>query len=158
MRRLSLLGLLSLLLLAPVALRTEPVSPQTIEKYLSQLKIKIEKPAPGEYQFALGFPGEKTEKFLVRVMPQHKLVYVAVLEVHHLGAESGAAAFRRLAELNFQLTVGKLEWDAKTGEVRLSHTFANENGVDEKSFFTVIQTLLMEIEPVRKALQSFQKL
>lgn len=145
-------------LLPPALLWAEPATPQAIEGYLSQLKTKIEKPAPGEFQFATGFKGEKSEKFLVRVMPQFKLVYVAVLEVHRLGVVDNEAAFRKLAELNFNLSVGKLEWDAKTGEVRLSFTFANENGVDEKSFFAVIQTLLMEVGPVREALRAAKSL
>jgi hypothetical protein len=133
-----------------------PATPATIEDYLKQMKITPQKPQAGEYQFTLGFPKVKPEKFLVRVMPEQKLVYVAILDVAPLTAAmpKAPAWFRKLAELNYQLTVGKIEWEAERGTLRLSYTFAGEQGVDYASFVAVVQTLLTEVEAVRRALEA----
>ena len=64
--------------------------------------------------------------------------------------------FRTLAELNYKLLIGKLEWDPTTSLVRLSHTFAAEDGVDFNTFQAVIQSLLVAVENVRKELKKIQ--
>jgi hypothetical protein len=146
---------MTVLILAAGAL-AEPPTAATVESFLAQMKVKAQQPSPGEFAFSLGFPDAKPEKFMVRALPQQKLVYLAILDVAHVAAKGATseAQFRKLAELNYQLTVGKLEWEAATGGVRLSYTFANETGVDLKSFTAVLQTLLTEVGAARKALES----
>jgi hypothetical protein len=155
MRR-SLLAISLLILVLTAVAYAGPTTPATLEGYLAKLKLKPQQPTPGEYQFSLGFPGTKPEKFLVRAMPDQKIVYVAIVDVTQIPVKGpySDASFRKLAELNFKLTIGKLEWEPLTGEVRLSHTFANEQGVDYPSFVAVIQTLLTEVEVARTALKN----
>ncbi|NLH50805.1 MAG: hypothetical protein GX444_19700 [Myxococcales bacterium] len=153
--RKTALALSMLLLLAAAAAWAEPTSVQTVEGYLAKMKVAAKQPTPGEFQFKLGFPNAKAESFLVRVLPANKVVYVAILEVQDLpfrGPRS-EGLFRELAKLNFQLTVGKLEWEPEKAQVRLSYTFASEQEIDQASFVAVIQTLLSEVEQVRAKLQ-----
>jgi hypothetical protein len=154
MRRISCVVALAVLAFAAVA-HAAPATPAVIEGYLAQLKVKAQQPTPGEFQFSLGFPGGRPEKFLIRALPDQKLVYVAILDVTTIPSTGPTSdvAFRQLAELNYKLTVGKLEWEPPAGAVRLSYTFANDNGVDYPSFVAVIQTLLSEVEVVRKTLK-----
>jgi hypothetical protein len=144
-----------ILILAGASAWSAPTAVQTIEGYLAKMKVAAQQPTPGEFQFKLGFPGAKTESFMVRVLPENKVVYVAILDVQDLpfrGPRS-EGLFRELAKLNYQLTVGKLEWEPDKAKVRLSYTFASEQEVDQASFVAVVQTLLSEVEQVRQKLQ-----
>lgn len=155
MRLLAILTLVVFCLSAAFAL-AGPTTADTVESYLKKLNVKYKKGQAGEFQFSLGFPGEKTEKFLVRAIPEAKIVYLAVLDVYRAPTDPAkqAAFFRTLAELNYNLTIGKLEWNRETNQIRLSYTFANENGVDFETFKAVIQTLLVSVSKVRQALQN----
>ncbi len=50
---------------------------------------------------------------------------------------------QRLMELNWQLLIGKYEWDNTYGEVRLSYTFSTENGLGYEAFVACFQLLVM---------------
>jgi len=158
MRRISLVTSIVVLWLLAATAEAAPTTPETVEGYLTQLKVKAEKGAPGEFQFKLGFPQAPPEQFQVRVLPEVKIVYVAILDVYQVpaGGLLKEAIFRTLAELNYKLLVGKVEWEPETGKVRLSYTFAGENSVDFASFKSAIQTLLAEVEQVRKALKAIK--
>lgn len=54
-----------------------------------------------------------------------------------------APLLQRLMELNWQLLIGKYEWDKTDGEVRLSHTFSTENGLGYDAFVACFQLLVM---------------
>jgi hypothetical protein len=49
---------------------------------------------------------------------------------------------QRLMEINWDLNVGKMEWDKTDGEVRLSFMFTTENGIGFEAFEAIITTLL----------------
>jgi len=149
------LALLSLVfLMTAVTTWANPTDGATVEQYLTQMKLKFSRGQIGEYKFALSFPDGQPEQFFVRAMPSHKIVYLAIVDVYSLPADhpKASAIFRLMADLNFRLTVGKLEWDQQAKSIRLSYTFAAENGVDFASFKAAVQTLLTEVETVRREL------
>jgi|GEM_PF-2849800 len=49
---------------------------------------------------------------------------------------------QRLMEKNWDLNIGKFEWDKTDGEIRFSYTFTTENGIGYESFSAIIDTLL----------------
>jgi len=59
----------------------------------------------------------------------------------------------RLMELNFELNVGKFEWDSRDGEVRYSFTFSTENGLGFEAFRAVFETLLVTADDKYEDLQ-----
>jgi hypothetical protein len=145
------IAILLLMLLVAATAHAAATTPAQIDDYLAKMKVDAKKTGLGQVEFQLGFPGATRETFMVKAMPQQKLVYIAILDVATILPGQGKR-FEALAKLNFQLTVGKLEWDPTTNQVRLSYTFAGEQGVDASSFVAVIQTLLVEIESVRQTL------
>lgn len=154
MRNICLLVILALLTV-PLAAAAAPTDAIAMENYLKKLNVKFKRGEQGEYLFELGFPNEKKEKFLVKVMPQVKLVYIAIVDIHRIASVGprSEATFRKMAELNYKLAVGKLEWDPQTTMIRLSHTFAAEDGIDFATFKSMVQTLLTQAPEVRKALK-----
>ncbi len=145
-----------LLLLASLQAAAQSTTADTVEGYLKQLHVKYQKGANGEFQFTLGFPDARTEKFIVRALPEVKVIYIAIVDIAQLPTDPTrqAAVYRTVSELNYKLLVGKVEVEPETRSVRLSFTFANENGVDFPSFQAVIQSLLTAVEKVREALRS----
>jgi hypothetical protein len=52
-----------------------------------------------------------------------------------------ATVLRRLMELNWDLLVGKFEWNPRTGEVRLGATLSTDSNFDRRAFRSVIAAL-----------------
>ena len=50
---------------------------------------------------------------------------------------------QRLMEWNWDLLIGKYEWDKTDGEVRLSYTFSTENGLGYEAFAACFQLLVL---------------
>ncbi len=50
---------------------------------------------------------------------------------------------QKLMELNWELLIGKYEWDKSDGEVRVSYTFSTENGVGYDAFVACFQLLVL---------------
>ena len=99
--------------------------------------------------------GGKTYALLVKVDPARFLVYLAIDDFFPLAEKDPARArvVERMATLNYEMAIGKLEWDAKAGEVRLSHSFSTEDGLGYRAFSGVLATLLATAGPARKALE-----
>lgn len=53
----------------------------------------------------------------------------------------GSALLERLMELNWELLVGKLEWNPKTGEVRLSAVLNTDSNFDRRAFRSIVRAL-----------------
>ena len=53
------------------------------------------------------------------------------------------ALLQKLMELNWELLIGKYEWDKSDGEVRLSYTFSTENGLGYDAFAACFQLLVL---------------
>lgn len=50
---------------------------------------------------------------------------------------------RRLMELNWELLVGKFEWNPRSGEVRLSATLSTDSNFDRRAFRSIVRALEM---------------
>jgi Putative bacterial sensory transduction regulator len=51
------------------------------------------------------------------------------------------ATLRRLMELNWELLVGKFEWNPRTGEVRLSAVLDTDSNFDRRAFRSIVRAL-----------------
>jgi hypothetical protein len=56
-------------------------------------------------------------------------------------APATATALRRLMELNWELLVGKFEWNARTGEVRLSAVLNTDSNFDRRALRSIVHAL-----------------
>jgi hypothetical protein len=52
-----------------------------------------------------------------------------------------ATVLRRLMELNWDLLIGKFEWNPRSGEVRLSATLNTDSNFDRRAFRSIIAAL-----------------
>jgi thiol-disulfide isomerase/thioredoxin len=57
------------------------------------------------------------------------------------GSDKLPAVLQRLMEENWNLNVGKFEWDKTDGEIRYSYCFSTENGIGYEAFNAVVSTL-----------------
>lgn len=57
-------------------------------------------------------------------------------------ASNASAAFRRLAEMNWEMLVGKFEWSTRTGEVRLGAVLNTDSNFDRRAFRGVVRAVL----------------
>ena len=64
---------------------------------------------------------------------------------------------RRFMELNWQLNIGKFEWDKSDGETRLSYCFTTENGVGFEAFEAIVVTLLKTADDLWPELSELAK-
>ncbi len=55
---------------------------------------------------------------------------------------SAGAVFRRLAEMNWEMLVGKFEWSPRTGEIRLGAVINTDSNFDRRAFRGVVRALL----------------
>lgn len=67
--------------------------------------------------------------------------YVPALAQAAPDAPSTPAVLRRLAELNWELLLGKLEWNATSGEVRLSMVLSTDSNFDRRAFRSMVRNL-----------------
>jgi S1-C subfamily serine protease len=79
--------------------------------------------------------------------------YISVPEDHPRLAE----IHRRLMELNWDLNIGKFEWDKSDGEIRLSYCFTTENGVGFEAFEAIVITLLKTADDLWPELSDMAK-
>jgi hypothetical protein len=57
-------------------------------------------------------------------------------------ATNAAPVFRRFAEMNWEMLVGKFEWSSTTGEVRLSAVMHTDSNFDRRAFRGTVRALL----------------
>lgn len=55
---------------------------------------------------------------------------------------NATTAFRRVAEMNWEMLVGKFEWSAPTGELRLGAVIQTDSNFDRRAFRGVVRSLL----------------
>ena len=55
---------------------------------------------------------------------------------------NATTAFRRVAEMNWEMLVGKFEWSAPTGELRLGAVLHTDSNFDRRAFRGVVRSLL----------------
>lgn len=57
-------------------------------------------------------------------------------------ATGAPAAFRRVAEINWEMLTGKLEWSARTGELRLGAVMHTDSNFDRRAFRGVVRSVI----------------
>lgn len=55
---------------------------------------------------------------------------------------SAPAIFRRLAEMNWEMLLGKLEWSAATGEVRIGAVLNTDSNFDRRAFRGLVRSVV----------------
>lgn len=103
--------------------------------------------------------GGETFELLARADTKRYFAYVAVADLFDLPKDHPrlASVTERMARLNYQIAIGKLEWDADGGVVRLSHAFSTEDGLGYRSFTGTLATLLAQAGPLRRELEAASK-
>jgi hypothetical protein len=156
-RRIAALGLV-LVLAAPTWAadpgdKTGAATPALVRGYLERMGGTCRVVGANELRSEARAAGT-TYPVLVKVDPARFLVYLALDDFFPLKAADPARGrvVDRMATLNYEMAVGKLEWDAEGGQVRLSHSFSTEDGLGYRTFSGVLATLLSSAGPVRKAL------
>jgi hypothetical protein len=57
-------------------------------------------------------------------------------------APNAAQTFRRLLEMNWEMLIGRFEWSAASGEIRLSAVMNTDSNFDRRAFRGVVRSLL----------------
>ena len=124
-----------------------------IESYLKTIGATYKKIDEQHLTFRAGTKS-KLDTIQINADPEKFFVYMGILDVFHVSStdKSAAAVLTAVADLNYRLVMGKLEWDSSTGEIRLSYTFSTEDGLGYNSFYSVLMTLLTELPQVRAKL------
>jgi hypothetical protein len=68
-------------------------------------------------------------------------IYVARLAVAPPDASTTPAVLQRMMELNWALLVGKLEWNAADGEIRLSMVLNTDSNFDRRAFRSLVRQI-----------------
>jgi hypothetical protein len=129
-------------------------------RYLDKMKLKYE--TDNEHGFAhlimVGDHGKYNTYVLA--VPDKALAFIIIADYLTVPADHRNCdkVLRALMKLNWDLNVGKFEWDPSDGEVRLTFTFSTENGVGFEAFSAVFSTLIQtadqKIEELQKILVS----
>ncbi|MCD6350508.1 MAG: YbjN domain-containing protein, partial [Armatimonadetes bacterium] len=91
------------------------------------------------------FEGEKSDYDIYIIVDQDKaIVYLGLAQYLEVPRDHPAAPniMYRLMEINWELALGKFEWNSDSGEVRLSFTFTTENGLGDKALGAALAGLL----------------
>jgi hypothetical protein len=111
---------------------------------LNKLELKY-RAFPDKKAITLIFEAKNGDVELFILVDQEKaIVYIAVvryLEIPPYHPRIGEI-MRRLMELNWKLSLGKLEWDSSDGEARLSYAFTTEDGVGQRALGVAIGYLV----------------
>lgn len=105
---------------------------------------RAESPVRGRCELRVRAPGSLEELELHVVYSDDTdtvYAYVPALAQAAPDARTTPALLRRLAELNWELLLGKLEWNATTGEVRLSMVLSTDSNFDRAAFRSMVRGL-----------------
>lgn len=147
-------------LLAPLGasgqtLPHRPPQQPAVPRYLAAMESELraleldplchaESPVHARCDVTVHAPGA-TEEFELRLVYDDDTdtvyAYVPALLSAAPDARSTPAVLRRLAELNWELLLCKLEWNATSGEVRLSSVQSTASNFDRPAFRAVVRNL-----------------
>lgn len=82
-------------------------------------------------------------------------LYVYVPDLAHVPADDprAPAVLRRAMELNWRLLSAKLEWNERTGELRMSTLLHTDSNFDRRAFRNLVSMLLSQVERHADALR-----
>jgi hypothetical protein len=128
-----------------VAEATPPRYARAIEQELSAMGIdarcdlRDDRRQHCSYSRASTGPGRKLDVETV-YSDESDTVYVYVARYLVLAPDAAATqtVLRRLMELNWELLLGKFEWNPRTGEVRLSAMLNTDSNFDRRAFRSLI--------------------
>ncbi len=69
-------------------------------------------------------------------------VYVPRYATLHIDQPNATTAFRRVAEMNWEMLVGKFEWNGASGELRLGAVLQTDSNFDRRAFRGVVRSVL----------------
>jgi len=123
------------------------VTVQTITSYLDRMNYvyKLDKSVKVP-EIELLMRGDNANYQLrIFVDDPRKVVYMCINRLMTIpeAHPRKSAVLQRLMELNWELLIGKYEWDKTDGEVRLSYTFSTENGLGYEAFVACFQLLVL---------------
>ena len=148
---------------APPRASPSPDAPRylaTMERELRALELdplcRAESPVLARCEVRAHAPGSLEELELQLVYSDETdtvYAYVPALAQAAPDARTTPALLRRLAELNWELLLGKLEWSATTGEVRLSMVLSTASNFDRAAFRSMARNLARLAGQLRPELQ-----
>jgi len=129
------------------AVAEDGVTVQTITSYLDRMNYvyKLDKSVKVP-EIELLMRGENANYQLrIFIDDPRKVVYMCINRLMTIpdSHPRKSAVLQRLMELNWELLIGKYEWDRSDGEVRLSYTFSTENGLGYEAFVACFQLLVL---------------
>jgi hypothetical protein len=118
----------------------------TIRGYLDRLKVSHETDSTRDHPLVAFAVKKEHTTHSVRVVLDAKrgMVYVFLNGYLRLPNDhpNRDAVLRELMKKNWEMNIGKFEWDPSDGEVRLSYCFTTENGLGYEAFRAIVATLL----------------
>ncbi|MCE5218076.1 trypsin-like peptidase domain-containing protein [bacterium] len=117
-----------------------------IRSYMDRMDLKYEVDTSGDWP-VLNCPvkmDNATHQLHIVIDTKTQLVYLFLNRylVAPQNSRTLPRVLRTLMERNWDLNIGKFEWDKSDGEVRLSYTFTTENGVGFEAFEAIVLTLV----------------
>jgi len=117
-----------------------------IKGYLERMKISFQSAVKDGYpiiDFSEKMPNA-THHVRIVIDAKRGLIYVFLNRYLVLPNENPNrdAVLRELMKKNWDLNIGKFEWDPSDGEIRFSYCFTTENGVGFEAFEAIVTTLL----------------
>ena len=129
------------------ALSKDVVTVQTITSYLDRMNYvyKVEKSVKVSDVELLMRGDNGNYQLRIFIDDPRKVVYMCINRLMTIpdSHPRKSAVLQRLMELNWELLIGKYEWDKSDGEVRVSYTFSTENGVGYEAFVACFQLLVL---------------
>ncbi len=160
MRRIlaTLLVLFAAALPAPVSAETKAVAAGSrpfeseaaavaaMKSYVERLGITAETSTSGKLP-VVGFSSKldnTTVQVRIVIDAKRDMIYVFLNRYLTLANDNPNrdAVLRELMKRNWDLNIGKFEWDPSDGEVRFSYCFTTENGVGFEAFRAIVGTLM----------------
>lgn len=130
----------------PQAFTTDDRAVGTVTDYLARMKVSCQRNAEFKYpvlDFATTLTNA-THQVRIVIDTKHAVVYIFLNRYLMVpdASPNRDAFLRGLMKKNWDLNIGKFEWDPSDGEVRYSYSFSTENGVGFEAFRAVVATLL----------------
>ena len=129
------------------AVAKDGVTVQTITSYLERMNYvyKVEKSIKVPEVELLMRGDNGNYQLRIFIDDPRKVVYMCINRLMTIpdSHPRKSAVLQRLMELNWELLIGKYEWDKSDGEARLSYTFSTENGLGYEAFVACFQLLVL---------------